>query len=243
MSGYVAAQRARFAHHLFAREKFCRGYAWDWMVAQARWEPGPVSIGGRTIVLERGQFTASVRFMADAWNWSKSAVDRFVTRLKSEAMIGTASEQGQLVITICNYEKFQPAGREAGTDAGTPTGTAAGQQRDKLKKGKEGKEEEEGARKRASRLPEGWKLSEADRAYAVSQGLPSAHVERTAEKFRNYWLAKSGRDATKTDWHRTWCNWVLREAETLPKIASPPDLGAKLKRWERIANRYEETGT
>lgn len=28
-----------------------------------------------------------------------------------------------------------------------------------------------------------------------------------AGKFRNYWVAKSGKDATKVDWCATWQNW------------------------------------
>lgn len=28
-----------------------------------------------------------------------------------------------------------------------------------------------------------------------------------AGKFRNHWVAKSGKDATKIDWYATWQNW------------------------------------
>jgi len=33
------------------------------------------------------------------------------------------------------------------------------------------------------------------------------------DKFRDYWLAKSGRDATKVDWNATWKNWLRKAAE------------------------------
>ena len=71
---------------------------------------------------------------------------------------------------------------------------------------------EGGARKRATRLPEDWTPSETERAYAKSKGLDA---DLTAEKFRNYWLAKSG-GATKLDWTRTWQNWCIEEAQRLP---------------------------
>jgi hypothetical protein len=32
------------------------------------------------------------------------------------------------------------------------------------------------------------------------------------DKFRDYWSAKAGKDATKLDWVATWRNW-MREAE------------------------------
>jgi hypothetical protein len=130
MSGYLRAQRDRFNHHLFAREKFCRGYAWDWMVAQARFNDCVVDVAGKSVNLKRGQFSHSIRFMAQAWNWDKAAVSRFITRLKTETMIETSTETGQIVITICNYERYQADVKPTETPAASPPETAARQQRD-----------------------------------------------------------------------------------------------------------------
>lgn len=66
---------------------------------------------------------------------------------------------------------------------------------------------------KGSRLPSDWVPSEIDRAYAVKQGFSAPAVERIAEKFRNYWTAKTGKAATKLDWSATWRNWVIEEAE------------------------------
>lgn len=120
MSGYVKAYRARFRHHLFEGERFCRGWAWDWMIAQARYEDGRESVGGRTIELRRGQFVASVRGMADTFGWGVATVDRFLTRLRGEGMIGTDTGTGKLVITICNYDHYQASNGRGGTLGGTP---------------------------------------------------------------------------------------------------------------------------
>jgi hypothetical protein len=115
---------------LFAREKFCRGYAWDWLVAEARFNDCKIDANGRTITLRRGQLSHSIRFIASVWNWDKAAVSRFLTRLKTESMIETATETGQLVITICNYDKFQAEGGATETPSETATETPARQQRD-----------------------------------------------------------------------------------------------------------------
>jgi hypothetical protein len=68
--------------------------------------------------------------MGKAWGWPKSTVDRFIDVLKKRDMIETDTGTGILVITICNYDRYQrvslPAGQKRDTD-----GTAAGQQRDK----------------------------------------------------------------------------------------------------------------
>jgi len=39
--------------------------------------------------------------------------------------------------------------------------------------------------------------------------LPALDLRPEAEAFANYWASKSGKDATKLDWHRTWLNWCL----------------------------------
>lgn len=130
MTGFLLAQRARFEHHLFAREKFCRGYAWDWMVAKAAFRDTTVSISGKTITLKRGQLSYSIRYLAEAWNWDKAAVSRFIARLKTETMVETDTETGQIIITICNYERYQSPDRDTETATETPSETPARQQRD-----------------------------------------------------------------------------------------------------------------
>jgi len=38
--------------------------------------------------------------------------------------------------------------------------------------------------------------------------MTQADADIELEKFQNYWLAKTGPNATKLDWDRTWRNWV-----------------------------------
>lgn len=79
-----------------------------------------------------------------------------------------------------------------------------------------------GGRARGTRLPADWIPSDLDRAYALKQGFSAPAVERIAEKFRNYWQAKTGASATKIDWPATWRNWVLEEAERRGVSAPTP---------------------
>lgn len=64
---------------------------------------------------------------------------------------------------------------------------------------------------RGSRLPSDWVLSdewlhEGERARADAD-LPAVDLRLEAAKFRDFWCAKSGKDATKADWLATWRNW------------------------------------
>lgn len=40
--------------------------------------------------------------------------------------------------------------------------------------------------------------------------LPDIDLRLEAERFCNFWSGKSGANATKLDWHKTWINWILK---------------------------------
>lgn len=65
--------------------------------------------------------------------------------------------------------------------------------------------------RRGTRLPEGWRPTPDTISWTI-QHLDRESANREIEKFRNYWYAKPGKDATKLDWDRTWRNWVLNAA-------------------------------
>ncbi|MGJ5022346.1 hypothetical protein [Bradyrhizobium oligotrophicum] len=138
--GVFAVDRGIWDHPAFADEPLTEREAWLWLIGEASFRRRQKRVVGTTINLERGQLCASVRFMADAWGWSKSRVDRFLKRLKTETMIGTEDETTggtkPLVITICYYDRYQrvslPDEPQDGTLGGTEDGTVAGQHRDKL---------------------------------------------------------------------------------------------------------------
>lgn len=74
--------------------------------------------------------------------------------------------------------------------------------------------------KRASRLPNDF---EPDIEFAISQGLSRAQAVIEAAKFRDYWTAKSGKDATKLDWPATWRNWIRNASKhSTPRQQGPP---------------------
>ncbi|WP_375666524.1 DUF1376 domain-containing protein [Bartonella sp. TT121SHDZB] len=67
---------------------------------------------------------------------------------------------------------------------------------------------------RGCRLPADF---EPDCDFALAEGLPPERVKVEIAKFRDYWKAKSGANATKTDWQATWRNWVRKAIEDLQK--------------------------
>lgn len=67
--------------------------------------------------------------------------------------------------------------------------------------------------RRGKRLPEDWRPSTKDRDFAAKEGLDHDEIERTADRFRDYWTAKAGAGAIKRDWAATWRNWVRGDAD------------------------------
>lgn len=63
-------------------------------------------------------------------------------------------------------------------------------------------------KKIGKRLDPAWVLPKAWGEWAMSNFLVNAdQVRAEAAKFKNHFLAKSGKDAAKLDWKRTWENW------------------------------------
>jgi hypothetical protein len=62
-----------------------------------------------------------------------------------------------------------------------------------------------GSLNRLSGKPQRWSLA----------WQPGA-MERELAKFKNYWLAK-GANAARTDWQRTWVNWLISADERKPR--------------------------
>ena len=67
--------------------------------------------------------------------------------------------------------------------------------------------------RRGKRLPGDWQPSGRDREFASKEGLDHAEIDRTADRFRDYWTAKAGPSAIKRDWAATWRNWVRGDAD------------------------------
>lgn len=66
----------------------------------------------------------------------------------------------------------------------------------------------ESSQKKGSRIPDDFEVTPEMATWAKTE-CPGVGFTVETEKFRNYYLAKTGRDATKLDWPATWRNWIL----------------------------------
>lgn len=79
-----------------------------------------------------------------------------------------------------------------------------------------------------SRLPADWK-PDAELTLWTARNVPGVNVGIEAEKFRDYWHGKAGKDGRKADWPATWRNWVRRAAERVGAPVQPQAAGGGRK--------------
>ena len=96
---------------------------------------------------------------------------------------------------------------------------SSGYQVDALEKRREEREERAAPESKAHRLPVDWEPSDQLLAF-MKKERPDLNPSHVILRFTNYWQAKSGKDATKLDWDKTFQNWVLQEKEGKAKPSS-----------------------
>ncbi|SEG61203.1 hypothetical protein [Bosea lathyri] len=122
--GVFAVDRGIWEHPTLAEPgPYSLREAWIWLLSQAAWKPHRKRVGSATIEIGRGQVAHSYRFISEAWGWKLGKVQRFLGRLKTDTMIDTRSDTGVLVISICNYDKYQRVSLPGDTPSDTPADT------------------------------------------------------------------------------------------------------------------------
>lgn len=191
MAGYIKLHRGwRDTDGLLPSKEFSDFEAWLWILENAAWKDSHrFNAKGEMVPIARGQMHVSIRALQGVFGWSKTRVERFLSRLKTVAKVKIEAGQSGTVITVCNYEKYQGDTDSHKPSHGTVTSPATGQTRDTHKEGKEGKEEKKDARRRAVSCPDGvsaevWDdfltIRRAKKAPLTQTAL--AGIEREADK-------------------------------------------------------------
>lgn len=101
---------------------------------------------------------------------------------------------------------------------------------------------------RGSRLSQDWKPSPDNFDEGRAIGLTEVEIAKEVKVFRDYWVAKAGKDAVKIDWDATWRNWLRRTAERLGRAppAPPPSASSIIvkpttEQWKVRLRAYAAT--
>jgi len=104
-------------------------------------------------------------------------------------------------------------GTDSGTDAGvTGGGTPTPTRPDPTRPDPESLKglSEQQARKRATRIADGWKPGPELVEWQRTEGITDAVARRELPQFVDYWRAVAGDKGLKRDWDATWRNWLRR---------------------------------
>jgi hypothetical protein len=118
-------------------EPYTRVQAFMWRISEAARKPHRRTVGSVVVDLGRGQRAHSLRFLAKAWQWSEPKVRRFLTRLKTDAMIDARTDAGVTVLTLCNYDRYQRVSLPSDAATSPPTDAEPTQTRRQGIQGKE----------------------------------------------------------------------------------------------------------
>lgn len=113
MAGWIKIHRD-IQQHWIAQDMEKFGW-WIDLLLLASYEDNKAFVGNRVTEVKRGQFVASLRFLAERWKTSKDRVNAFLKLLAQENMICRESDKNTTLITICNYESYQENSESAET--------------------------------------------------------------------------------------------------------------------------------
>jgi hypothetical protein len=105
--GWVRLWRQQFYHWISDRKPWCDGYAWTYLYSQANHKAGVWNFRNQYIPVERGELITSKLKLRQLFGWSRKRLDSFLKSLKNEKMGTYRSTNRFLMITICNYERYQ----------------------------------------------------------------------------------------------------------------------------------------
>jgi len=123
MRGYIKIGRGLLSHPALQKKdrSFCEIGAFVWILLEASFADRRYRIQNQEIVLKRGQLCCSIGYMAKAFNWNRSKVQRFLDRLKENYTITTNTPSNTPadtpnIITITHYDDYQDMPNDTSSD-------------------------------------------------------------------------------------------------------------------------------
>lgn len=105
--GFIKISRSLFENHLWTEEReYSRAEAWIDLIQMARFEAKQEIIQNKVIEVQRGELTASRRFLENRWSWGSSKVSNYLKMLSKLGMINQRTNQGQTIISLVKYSDY-----------------------------------------------------------------------------------------------------------------------------------------
>jgi hypothetical protein len=140
--GYIKLYRKIQDHPFWSNEAACRGRAMIDLVLLTSHSSHKTQIGTNQFVLERGDFAASVRFLARRWRWGVPKTALFLDRLEADKFLvkkrNGSGNGSPSIYHIENYDLYQGEFMPERNSSQNAGGTVTEQLRNETNKGKNG---------------------------------------------------------------------------------------------------------
>jgi hypothetical protein len=93
-----------------------------------------------------------------------------------------------------------------------------------------------------TRIADDWTPGEADRAFAIEQGLDDGQIAHCAKNFLDHWLA-AVKNAAKMDWFAAWRTWVRKDIEHFKSVENIPRDRVPTKPGAKSTKFFAQLGT
>jgi hypothetical protein len=198
--GCVRIHKRLRQHVVWSRPDY--GWAWIDLLMLANDRPRQTFIKGKAISLERGQLAWSLRGLEKEWEKSGEWIQQFLKFLKDQDMVRVNSNALRTIITIVNYDAYNPqstvtqTGSETDAEAVTQTGSETVRNRERGIGNRKGE--------RASGPPEDFPETPTDE-----------QIQAFCDTYRD--LARGCENGIPEVWWRGWLASCLRSRNGLPK--------------------------
>jgi type IV secretory pathway VirB10-like protein len=226
MSGWIKLHRSLQDSAIASHPEYLA--VWVHLMLRAQHSASECVIGRQIVKLSVGQLVfGRVKFSSEI-GVSENKVRAALDVMKSLNMITIKSMAKFSIISIVKWSEYQtesPANnQETASNAPAPNQHPATYKNDKNVNNDKNEKNllvtpsappEKKLRKTGSRLPDDWRPTQehVEAAMQLNPDYTREWFSSTAHKFRDYWVAKTGKDATKADWLATWRNWVRNDLE------------------------------
>lgn len=160
------------------------------------------------VELKRGQYISGRKQLGADLKQSEREIRTSLSRLIELQIIDQQTTSKYSVYTIVNYSKYQDADQQT-TSTQTNKRPANDQQTTTKEECNNVKNVNSISSSKGTRLPidsiltAGW----GNLALEIRPDWANDDVRVEYEAFKDYWIAKAGKDGVKLDWLATWRNW------------------------------------
>lgn len=117
-NGWFAVKRGITQHPIF-HKRADRAFVWLWMLETAAYQDTRQNANGKPVEVKRGQLLTSYRQIEAATGVGVQVSRTLINLLQTEGAVNTDVSNGRMLITICNYDKYQAPRKDANNPANT----------------------------------------------------------------------------------------------------------------------------